>query len=394
MNYIKWELVAFFSNRKNLILYAILVVTSLYYAVYIAQTYQPIESVNKSEIQARYNDRKEFLKGTITEGTHPNAVYAYLVYPEWNRLDGERLSALADGNLQSYAQATHEWYKYSDGQLYKNNLLRYNPGYYTYGNMFATQDAHFAYLYSAERYGKYASANYTLNLNVFEERTALQTLQRMLESILPYVLLISCLLLCNDLVLKDRKHASIVNGFPMTPFKRMILKGFVGLIGSITSIVLFFPAFLVIGFRDGFGSLRLPAVIHHYNHLNLGTFDSISIGLYLTKNFVMLLFWFILIIGLVLLISIILKNEYINLTIGVLFFLEITYYQRGNIIEDWLGYLPTSYVQSGEIISGHRNYFLVTESLGFGKGLLVLLSTVFLIYLLIWLVTNKKKMTI
>ncbi|WP_100010302.1 ABC transporter permease [Lentibacillus sediminis] len=397
MDYIKWELKVFFTNHKNLILFAILLVASVYYAFYIAPAYQPIESVNQNEIESRYEDRQEFLDNVeVTPGTHPLTLYSYQVYPEWNELDGERLSALEDGDLRAYAQATHEWYLYADYQIDTNRFefLRYSPGYYTYGNMFSHQDGHYAYLYSAERYGEYASAVYNLNLNIFEERTALQTLQRLLESSLPYILLLSCLLLSNDIVMKDRKHPSIVNGFPMTPFKRMIMKGIVALIGSLASIAILLPAFFVIGFRDGFGTLNLPVVVYQFAFLNEGTFESMPMGMFLMISFVMVLIWFVLIIGLVLLMSIILKNEYFNLMIGIILFVEITYYQRGEIIENWLSYFPTSYVQFADIISGYRNYALLTGSLEYEKGLVVLLLTVILIILLIWLVTKKKRMTI
>ena len=397
MNYIKWELKGFFSNHKNLIIFALLLIASLYYALYIAPAYQPIESVNKEEIEVRYEDRKEFLDNVeLRNGSHPLTIFAALVYPKWNELDGERLATLANGDLYSYAQATYEWYLYADENIKTDpyDVLRYNPRYYTYGNKHAKEDGHYNYLYSAERYRQYASANYELNLNIFEERTALQTLKRLLESGLPYILLLTCLLLSNDIVMKDRKHPSVVNGFPMTPFKRMMLKGLVALIGCLTSIAILLPAFLIIGFRDGFGTLDLPAVVYNFAFLNNGTYESISMGMFMSKYLVMLLLWFVLIISLVLLMSILLKNEYFNLTIGIICFIEITYYQRRKILDDWLSYLPTSYVQIGDVISGYRNYALFTDSITTEKGFIVLFSTSILIILLIWLVTKKKKITI
>lgn len=397
MDYLRWELKVFFSNRKNLILFTILLLASLYYALYIAPDYQPIESVNKNEIESRYEDRQEFLDNMqVTEGSHPLTLFAYQVFPKWNEFDGARLAALEDDDLQSYAQATHNWYLYSDEIIYANgyDFLRYNPGYYTYGNMLSHADGHYAYLYAAERYGNYADATYDLNINIFEERTALQALQRMLESSLPYILLILCLILSNDIVMKDRKHPSIVNGFPMTPFQRLMLKGMVALLGSLTMIFILLPAFLIIGIRDGFGTLNLPVVAYTFEFLNLGTYENMSMGLFLVQIFVMLLLWFMLIISLVLFMSILLKNEFINLTIGIIFFVEVIYYQRGAIIEDWLSYLPTSYVQLGDIISGYKQYALGTGSVTMEKGQILLLASFVLIILFIWLFTKRNKLTI
>lgn len=397
LNYMKWELKVFFSNHKNLIIFGLLFLTSLYYAFYMAPAYQPIESVDEKEIEVRYEERKEYLENSsLLTGSHPLSAFAHQIFPAWNEIDEERLAALADEDLHAYAKATNEWYLYA-GEVIKwdpYDVLSYNPRYYTYGNRFADEDGHYNYLYSAERYGEYASAGYELNMNVFEERTALQSLKRLLDSSLPYILIIACLLLSNDIVMKDRRHASIVNGFPMTPFRRMMLKGLVALIGSFASIALLIPAFLIIGIRDGFGSLNLPAVIYDFAFFGNETFGNISMGMYLSKYFLMLLLWFSIIIGLVLLLSILFKNEYVNLVVGVLCFAEIIYYQRGWIPEEWLNYLPTSYIQIGNIISGYKNFTLYTDLLTIEKGAFVLTATMVLIIILIKLITMKKKMTL
>lgn len=397
MDYVKWELKLFYYNRKNIIIFVILSIASLYYALYLAPAYQPIETVNKKEIEARYEDRKEFLEhANLGPGAHYYTLFAYQIYQEWNEIEGNRLAALNHWDLQAYAQATHEWYLYAAEMIRTDpyDVLRYHPSYYTYGNKYPKQDGHYNYLYSAERYGEYATADYNLNLNIFEERTAFQTLKRMMESYLPYILLISCLLLSNDIVTKDRKHPSIVNGFPMTPFKRIMLKGVVAFIGSLTTIAVLLPAFIIIGFREGFGTITLPAVVYEFEILNNGTFGNISMGMFLLQCFGMILLFFILFIGLILLLSIIFKNEYVNLVIGSICFLEMFYYERGNLIDDWLSYLPSSYVQIADVISGYKNYVLLTGSITAKTGFIALLSTVTLVILFIWLVAKRKDMTI
>lgn len=396
--YVHWELKVFFSNRKNIILFILLLLASLYYALYLAPNYQPIESINKNEIEARYEDRQEFLDNVvIREGSHPLTVFAYQIFPEWNEYDGARLDALATGDLHTYAEATQHWYSYSDEIIYpsgQDSFLRYTTSYYTYGNRFSHSDGHYAYLSSAERYREYANASYDVSIQIFEERTALQTLHRLLASSLPYIILIVCLFLSTDIVMKDRHHLSIVNGFPLTPFKRLMLKGVVALLGSLTSLVVLIPSFLIIGFREGFGTLSLPVVRYHFEFLNLGTYESISMGLFLVQSFVMMLLWFTIIISLVLLMSIVLKNEFINLTIGIIFFIEATYYQRGAIIDAWLSYLPTSYIQIGNIVSGYRQYILAIDSVTIIKGQLVLLAAALLIILLIWFISRIKRLAI
>jgi len=88
--------------------------------------------------------------------------------------------------------------------------LRYTPGYYTYGNRFSHYDGHYAFNKYSVMYDAYVEGNYDLTIDIFNEKTALQTLVRLMNSYFPYILLIYCLLLANDIVTKDRHHMSIV----------------------------------------------------------------------------------------------------------------------------------------------------------------------------------------
>lgn len=391
-SYFKFEFLQFIRNKKNIAIYVILLFFSCNFALKIAPTYNPIEKVDVSEIEARYLTREAFLNNVVIgEGTHHLSSYAAVIFPKWNEYEGARLDAIKKHNLKEYADATSKWYAYSDKLTFPNEwgVLFYNPGYYTFGNNYATKDGHYAYLYSASRYEGYTEGKSNLSVNVFEERTALQTLQRLLNSYLPLILIVSCIFLTVDIVLKDRRNPTLLQGLPLSDWRKLIVKGLVSLLGSIIAIIPLSVGLLIIGGRNGFGDFDLPVPIYSSGK---DSFSNILMGEYLVQNMLFIVFWLLFIISLLLLVSVLLKNEFANLVVGFMFVIaEYIYFDRG-VGAVWnFQWYPTSYVQVGQIISGYRNFLYGSETLTFRSGILVmgLCSCIFLVFT--FLISNHRK---
>ncbi|MFE6168116.1 ABC transporter permease [Viridibacillus arvi] len=390
--YFKFEFFQFIRNKKNIAIYVILLYFACYYALKIVPTYNPIEKVDVSEIEARYLPRAEFLNNVeIDKGTHYLTSFAVAIFSEWNEYDKARLDALKKHNMKEYAEATSKWYKYSDEMIFPDvmNVFYYNPGYYTYGNNYAKNDGHYAYLYSASRYKGYTEGKSNLSINVFEERTALQTLQRLLHSYLPLILIVSCILFTVDIVLKDRRNPTLLQGLPLSDWRKLIIKGGVSLLGSILTIIPLSVGLLIIGSRNGFGAFDLPVPIYSFGK---DLFSNILMWEYLVQNMLFIIFWFLFIISLLLLVSVLLKNEFVNLLVGSMFVIaEFIYFERGLGAVRNIQWYPTSYVQVGQVISGYRNYLYGSEALTFGSGLTVmgLCTCIFLFFT--FLISNQKK---
>ncbi|MEO4055047.1 ABC transporter permease [Solibacillus sp. CAU 1738] len=396
--YFKFEFLNFIGNKKNIAIYVILLFFACYYALKIAPTYDPIEKVDVDEIEARYLTREEFLSTVVIhDDMHPLTYFATQIYPEWNYYDKERLDAIKDDNLKLYAEATTKWYTYSDSLIYKfgGDMIFYNAGYYTYGNDYPTMDGHYAYLYSASRYEGYATGKSDLSINVFEERTALQTLQRLLHSYLPLILIVSCILFTADIVLKDRRNPTLLQGLPLSDWRKLIIKGGVAFLGSILTILPLSVGLIIIGVRNGFGDFSLPVPLSiplpalSTNEL---TFESISMGEYLIQNMLLLVLWFLLIISVLLFVSVLIKNEFANLLVGCVFiFAEFFYFSRG-IGYYWdVQWFPSSYVQVGQVISGYRTFLYGFEKLTLSNGLAVLGLSTCIFLLFTFLISNHRK---
>lgn len=389
--YFKFELIHFMTNKKNIAIYVILLFFACFYAIKIAPSFDPIEKVDKDEIEARFLTREDFLNNVVLdENTYPLTRFAAAIYPEWNEYDKQRLDALEQNDMKNYAESTFKWYEYSDSMIFRNGkgLLYYNPRYYTAGNLYATEDGHYAYMYSASRYKGYSEGNSDLSINVFEERTALQTLQRMLHGYLPLILLVSCILFTSDIVLKDKRNPTLIKGFPLSIWRRLLVKGGVALIGSILTIIPLLVGFIIIAIQSGVGDFQLPVPIFSYE---TRAFTSISMGSYLFQNALLILFWFLLLISMLLLVSIILRNEFANLVVGcIVVFAEFYYYVRGlGFVKD-IQWYPSSYVQVGQILSGYREYLNNSTTLTLEYGLLVMSGYTVICLLITFIISNQR----
>lgn len=396
-SYFKFEFKEFFLNKKNLAVYFLLVFLTLYYVFQIAPAYNPIENVNEKEIEARYLMRQEFLnrmEGQDLNGTHPSVLHARDIFKAINPIDKGRLDALKEEDLNKYAELSRDWYFITNAFTYRSELFTYNTKYFIKNNEYAEEDAFYSYLEQAARYDAYSKADYALTIDAFEQRTAFQTLERLLKGILPIILFVCVLLLAIDIVTKDRRHPSIIKGFPISDWKKLLVKMFVVLIGGFALLVPLGFGFLVIGFQTSFGHLHLPSPVYaaHLEYLKDGKFEMMTLAQFLCESAILIFAWFIVIISCVVLCSVVLRQEMVNLIVGLLIIFGENIYFSRYVGHFWdIQNYPTSYIQVGQIISKQRNFYYMNDYLDFGLGLQLLLAVVGVVIIFILFVTTNKR---
>lgn len=396
-SYFKFEFKQFFTNKKNLAIYFLLAFATFFYVFKIAPTYNPIENVDYDEIEARYLTRQEFLdhmEGQDLNGFHPSVIYAIEIFKEINPIDKGRLDALDEGNLKKYADLTSDWYYFTNSITYRNEVFSYNSKYFIKNNKYAADDAFYAYLEQAFRYGTYSKADYELSLEIFEQRTALQTFERLLKGVLPIILIVCVLLLSIDIVKKDQRHSSILKGFPISDWKKLLVKMFIALLGSAVLFVPFIVGFFIIGLQSGFGNFNLPSPVYaaHLDWRVDGKFEMMTLGAFLGQCFILLFTWFIVIINVVLLCSIIFRSEMVNFAAGLLLIFGENFYSSRYVGYFWdVQNYPTSYIQVGQIISKWRNFYYSNNELDFTLGLQLLFGLAgVVIFLMILIAMNRR----
>ncbi|MGE7915656.1 ABC transporter permease [Lysinibacillus xylanilyticus] len=396
-SYFKFEFKQFFTNKKNVAIYFLLAFATFFYVFKIAPTYNPIESVDYDEIEARYLTRQEFLdhmEGQDLYNVHPSVIYAIETFKEINPIDKGRLDALDEGNLKKYADLTSDWYYFTNSITYRNEVFSYNSKYFTKNNKYAEDDAFYAYLEQAVRYDSYSKADYELSLEIFEQRTALQTFERLLKGVLPIILIVCVLLLSIDIVKKDQRHPSILKGFPISDWKKLLVKMFVALLGSVVLFVPLIVGIFIIGLQSGFGNFNLPSPVYaaHLDWRVDGKFEMMTLGTFLGQSFILLFTWFIVIINVVLLCSIIFRSEMVNFAVGLFLIFGENFYASRYVGYFWdVQNYPTSYIQVGQIISKRRNFYYMNNNLDFILGLQLLLGLAgVVIFLMILIALNRR----
>ncbi|MGY3750276.1 hypothetical protein [Vagococcus acidifermentans] len=375
-NYLKMELKTLLSSVKNRYIIIIVLLLGLFYTFEVAPKYDPIEKVNLTQTKMALADRQEFLEQVqLDEGTHPLVFFATEIFPEWNQLDIERIDSFSKRDYQKYAEETSKWYEFTDN-IYNAKItedLRYPIGYYTLNNYFAHYDGHYASKREAVKYKALARSEVPLSVNVFEERTALQTLVRESSVLLPLVIIISTVLLSADVVVKDFRHQSLAAGYPLLPMERILSKLIAVLFGFLLTILALLPVFFILSIKYGVGSLKLPVMIYNNNYLNDGAFHTMTIAKYLLVFGSLLgLIVFIIFFSIVLL-SQVLPYEGLNIIAPIcLFLLEPVYFRRGIGEYFPVQWLPSTFAKIGDIVTGHANYLYVTQSLNVQQMVLVL----------------------
>ncbi len=396
-SYFKFEFKQFFTNKKNLAIYFLLAFTTFFYVFKIAPTYNPIESVDYDEIEARYLTRQEFLdhmEGQDLSELHPSVIYAIEIFKQVNPIDKKRLDALDEGNLKKYADLTRDWYYFTNSFTYRNEAISYNSKYFIKNNKYAEDDAFYAYLEQAVRYDTYSKAEYELSLDIFEQRTALQTFERLLKGVLPIILIVCVLLLSIDIVKKDQRHPSILKGFPISDWKKLLVKMFVALLGSVVLFVPLIVGIFIIGLQSGYGNFNLPSPMYaaYLDWRVDGKFEMMTLGTFLGQSLILLFTWFIVIISVVLFSSIIFRSEMVNFAVCLFLIFGENFYSSRYVGYFWdVQNYPTSYIQVGQIISKRRNFYYFNDQLDFTLGLQLLLGLAGVVtFLMILIALNRR----
>ncbi|WP_462259331.1 ABC-2 transporter permease [Vagococcus teuberi] len=388
INYLKQEGQDFFHNKKNIVLYLIVGFLSLFFVIQVEPNFKIYETTNLKKIEANYLDKKHFLETVNLEGeTHPDTLSAVESFRMVLPIEEKRYEALKKQDFKIYAKATAEWYE-------GGSIL--NPLYYTYGNDFAEFENFYGNRSMGPKMVQYAKQTSKLSLNQLNEETAWQVVSRLMHRILPVLFSLLAILFSVDMISKDRQHKSLVNGYPLSVFKRLIAKLIITFIGLFLMIIPLSIGFIWIGLRRGFGLLSLPSSysifpIDAVSNLN-STFSSETIGLFLAKSLGLMGLSCLAIVLFTFLISFWLKQDFINLVVIVLITFSSLFYQRHGLGDIYaLYYSPTSYLYSGDIVSGYQGFFWSTPYLTTNQGYLVVGVTVLLLILLLKLSTVKKR---
>jgi hypothetical protein len=249
------------------------------------------------------------------------------------------------------------------------------------------------------RYDSYLTSNLPISKEIIEQKTALQVLSNLLIGPMTYLILFCAIYFGSDVLVRDRKNQTILQGVPLSWYRLINLKTFVAF--SYTMLVLlalFIVGMAALTFQNGFGyfGIQIPTLVPG-EEIDFMDSEMISIGRFLlfALGFIPILVYLFTRLNMVL--SLLLKNEWLVLLVSsLILFSESIYFTRtlreiGGIE---ISRFPQTYFEFGKVITGMKNFLVNLETITYSKGYLLFIITIVTIELLLVLVSrivNKQR---
>ena len=381
----------FITSKKTIGIYTILMLLGVFYALQLYPKEQSLEPIEPLALENHYITTKNWLEQVNPETLSDPHLATWLSYI-LDQLDIEerRISAWQQADYPSYAESSAEWYGFMVSRT------PYFPArYYRFGSLYAAHEGVHNYLRMQHLLQAFATYGQSKNLTpaILEEKTAWQTVAQQLKTSLPLLLFASAILLNNDLLTKDKRHQTLFATFPLTPFRYSLLKGVVGWLGACLSLLCFIPAFLMIGFQQGFGQVSLPYVLFQFQTGSgwILNYQVVTLYVYLGQCLLLILLSFALWIGLCLIVAKLFTKEFVPIGLLGALGLSLAYFERGHYQPEWSFWLPTSFVQVGKIVTGDLQFRLLTTQLTFKQAVSVLSVSCLIALIILWGICQVKK---
>lgn len=374
----------FTRNLKNQILFGLFLLATIYTAVIIVPQYQPIREVDRETYERQIEDA-EYVFENYEAADYDRTIDLYTSLYEVNQI---LIEALEQGDFETFLL--------NEPQQYGIMLSRFDnndPNFFEHGVSSYEQGRNQQYysIYTQQRYNLYIESDIELNENIIEERTVLQTIQRMLEGVLPYFLIALLIFYSIDSVTKDKKHPTILHSLPSSSSKRLWAKSFAVLVGYFATILIGFILFsIIVGSRYGFGSPNIPVPIYGYDYSRGDILADTTIALFLIQALILLFFISLIYIRSIIFLSLLFRQEFLNLIVALptMFISELWNRTGVAYVTERYSFMPPSYFNIGEALIGRLNFVYTTAFVTFGSGVVSLAACWLIIEIFLFLTTR------
>lgn len=382
-NFLSFEWKRFWGDIKNKTAFLIVMGLSLYLALGVERTYEPVRSFAVEPIEATYKDANYFLE------TRDPEIYvrSFPVFENLRSVSADLLTAL---NKQDYRQAISY-----ESEYYEAMSKRFegaNPRYYFYGERIATHIG--SQKYDEESYFLYSQAllesDWDLTQDILEGKTIGQSLSRAWMGIMPILFLITGLIYSIDFLASDAKHRSLAEAFPFSDYKKSWLRTLIVFGATVFTFLIGELVFIIaLSFFREWGGIHLGVY---------GALKQLSVFSFLLQSHALILLALLILIRIASWSGHLFKGSVLSilmipsLILPYLFKIDRKFEFRA--IFDWF---PLSFFQPGNIVSGLQNFWHNQTQFTFGREVFLLLAGLLIIEIIIFFtfkVAALKKKTI
>lgn len=364
-NFLSFEWKRFWTDIKNKTAFLIVIGLSLYMALGVERTFEPVRSFDTEPIEATYQDAAYFLKTRDPE----MYIRSFPVFENLKNLSADLLIALDEQDYRQAILLESEYYAAMSGRFEGEN-----PRYYLYGEDLSNRirwqnyDENSHFLYSQAL----LESNLYLTQNILEGKTVGQSLGRAWMGAMPLILLVIALVYSIDFFANDPHHQSLADAYPFSTYKKSWIRTLV-VLGN-TSLTLLIGEFVFIitlsFFRDWGGiDLWVPEVL---NQMTVFSFLLQSHTLFLLAMLILLRIasWS----------GHLFKNSFLSiLLVPLLIFPYLLEIERKTEFVEFFNWIPLSFLQPANVISGFQNFWHNQTRFTFGREFFLLFAILLLI---------------
>lgn len=375
------------NSRKNIIFLFFILVAVCSYVFIILPNEETLETFDPEQTEAEITEL-ENLQIAREQRRHTGVSTGYSFFADNNYkhiLRSGMLHAFKDEDFKRLMYLrTHYLYSINERTITSNTMFSDSP--------FPVKDQTH-YIDKKIRENQHIlEANIPVSYEMIEEKTALQATKNLMMTIAPYIIIFLAIYFSNDILVRDRKQTSTLQGLPVSWYQ---------LINGKSIVAFFYTLFVLFGllvitvilltFKNGFGSfaMNVPTFLGLEKEIHYD-YGVISMMQFFIKTLGFAPIFIFIFIRLNMIFSLLFRNEWIASVLGTLcLFGERFYYSRETreLFNIDISYFPQTYFDFGKVVTGEKNFLVNLETITYVKGMIVLLITLVLIELILFILS-------
>ena len=394
----KHELTIMGKSKKNMLFIMSLAVLLLGYCFMILPNKQTTESFNPEEVREDLEElfvlQRDSEKRGATGFSPMSGLAVYAANEDYYKVSSKMITAFES---QNYLRFLYLRLHHIEGGM--DNFLDIDASLFS-RSPFPGKDRQHLYFQTLLRYQGYLKEDLPISYALIEQKTALQTVENLFLSSAVYLIIFCAIYFSSDVLVRDRRNQSILQGLPLSWYRLLNFKTLVTFLYTfIILFVLMVLGMIILSIQNGFGFLNIPVPVMTFaeRDFSMNDYDVISLTKFMAMSMSLIPILIYLFIRLNLVFSLLFRNEWIVLMVSSLFlFSERLYFARDfrELFGIDISYFPQTYFEFGKVVTGEKNYLVNLETITYVKGITVLVATVFVIECILFIVSrivNKRR---
>lgn len=394
----KHELTIMGKSKKNMLFIMSLAVLLLGYCFMILPNKQTTESFNPEEVREDLEElfvlQRDSEKRGATGFSPMSGMAVYAANEDYYKVSSKMITAFES---QNYLRFLYLRLHLIEGGM--DNFLDIDASLFS-RSPFPGKDRQHLYFQTLLRYQGYLKEDLPISYGLIEQKTALQTVENLFLSSAVYLIIFCAIYFSSDVLVRDRRNQSILQGLPLSWYRLLNFKTLVTFLYTfIILFVLMVLGMIILSIQNGFGFLNIPVPVMTFaeRDFSMNDYDVISLTKFMALSMSLIPILIYLFIRLNLVFSLLFRNEWIVLMVSSLFlFSERLYFARDfrELFGIDISYFPQTYFEFGKVVTGEKNYLVNLETITYVKGITVLVATVFVIECILFIVSrivNKRR---